>query len=187
MPGAVRSFISPAIAEAIRNNLADTVRSAVQKVGAQAVDRAVWHLGLGRQGVRLTGASLAQSSERWEAEVQGWRASVVAEAAELITHRALGGVFDLDGGESVLLESMNLRWLPSAARALSGATMTGKVILEWKQADREQFRRDVLSNLTTGAVTHLMAIGCDADGLAVVHVELEVRASARTQISGAKI
>ncbi len=182
----LRSFISPAVAE--------SVRSVLQRVGAQAVDRAVWHLGLGRQGVRLTGASLAQNADRWEAEVQGWKASVVAEAAELITHRALGGVFDLAGGESVLLESLAIHWLATGVRASavsssgssSGAAASGKIILEWTLSEREQFRRDVLSNLTEGAVTHLMAIGCDQNGLGVVHVELEIRASARTQISGAK-
>ncbi len=178
----MRSFISPAVA--------DSVRSALQRVGAQAVDRAVWHLGLGRQGVRLTGASLAQNADRWEAEVQGWKASVVAEAAELITHRALSGVFDLGGGESVLLESLAIRWLPTGMRTSAGmssaAAASGKIILEWKLSEREQFRRDVLSNLTDGAVTHLMAIGCDQNGLGVVHVELEIRASARIQISGAK-
>ncbi len=178
----LRSFISPAVAE--------SVRSALQRVGAHAVDRAVWHLGLGRQGVRLTGASLAQNADRWEAEVQGWKASVVAEAAELITHRALGVVFDLAGGESVLLESITIRWLPTGVRASagssSGSAASGKLILEWTLSEREQFRRDVLSNLSDGSVTHLMAIGCDQNGLGVVHVELEIRASARTQIAGAK-
>ena len=175
----MRSLIQP------RFQVPDIVRTALQRVGAHAVDRAVWHLGLGRQGIRLTGASLAQNTDRWEAEVHGWKASIVAEAAELITHRALSAVFDLNGGESVAVESMTIRWLPSGVRS-SGDIDSGKLFLEWSLLEREEFRREVLANLTTGAVASFTVVGCDREGLGVVHVELEVRASTRLQISGVK-
>lgn len=165
------------------NRIPDIVRSTLQRVGAHVVDRAVWHLGLGRQGIRLTGASLAQNTDRWEAEVHGWKASIVAEASELITHRALSAVFDLSGGESVLLENMNIRWLTTGTRAEE----SGKVFLEWRLSEREEFRREVLSNLTSGAVAFLTVVGCDSAGLGVVHIELEVRASTRMQLFGAKV
>jgi hypothetical protein len=88
---------------------------------------------------------------------------------------------------------MNIRWLPTSYR--SGArdasqeksASSGKLILEWKRAEREEFRRQVLANLSAGSLAHLTAIGCDHEGLGVVHVELEIRASARVQISGAKL
>lgn len=175
--------------------VAGVLRSALQRAGAHAVDRAIWHLGLGRQGIRLTGSSLGASSERWEAEVTGWKASIVAEAAELIALRALSGVFDLEGGESIALESLNIRWLrPQMSRFSSKSTSSaaettnaiGKIFLEWSVAERETFRRETLSNLTSGAVTYLTIIGCDKEGLGVVHVDLEVRASTRPQISGVR-
>ena len=165
--------------------VADVLRTTLQRVGAHAVDRAVWHLGLGRQGIRLTGASLSESGDRWEAQVSGWKASIVAEAAEIITYRALNAVFDLEGGESIALESMNIRWLHSGS--LQGRDLSeGKIFLEWSLAEREEFRRDALANLTSGALAYLTAVGCDKDGLGVVQVELEVRALTRRQISGAK-
>ena len=175
----MRSFIQP------RFQVPDIVRSTLQRVGAHAVDRAVWHLGLGRQGIRLTGASLAENTDRWEAEVHGWKASIVAEASELIAHRALSAVFDLNGGESAAIERMTIRWLPSGVRS-SGDAAAGKVFLKWSLLEREEFRREVLANLTTGAVAYFTVVGCDREGLGVVHVELEVRASARLQISGVK-
>ncbi len=166
----------------LTSRIPEFVRTTLQRVGAHAVDRAVWHLGLGKQGIRLTGASLEKNTDRWEAQVGGWKASVVAEAAEMITHRALSAIFDLRGGEVVALESMNIRWLASG-RGVNGP---GKVFLDWKQTEREEFRREVLTNLYTGAVAALTVVGCDDEGLGVVQVDLEVRASARTQISGAK-
>ena len=170
----------------IEKNLQDNVKRVVvgtfQRVGAQAVDRAIWYLGLGRQGVRLTGDSLKRDTERWDVEVSGWRTSAVAEAAELIVFRALETVFDLSGGESVAIETLNLRWISSSARGQS----SGTVSLTWSLNEREQFRRESLANLTHGAVTSLTAFGSEASGLGIVQIELEVRARARRQISGAE-
>lgn len=155
----------------------------LQRVGAHAVDRAVWHLGLGHQGVRLTGSSFSQTGDRWEATVGGWKSSLVAEACEFLAHRALGAIFDLEGGESVTLENMNIRWLHPGTK---GPEKPGRVFLEWKMIEREQFRRDALSNLTSGALATLTVFGRDEDELGVVEVEMQVRAHARRQIAGAK-
>jgi len=161
----------------------DALRATLQRVGAHAVDRAVWHLGLGHQGIRLTGSSFSQTGDRWEAAVGGWKSSIVAEASEMLAHRALGAVFDLEGGESITLESLNIRWLNSGS---GNPGKPGQVFLEWSMGEREQFRRDALSNLTAGALTILTVIGRDEDGLGMVEVEMQVRALARRQISGAK-
>lgn len=164
--------------------VSDVMRSTLQRVGAHAVDRAIWHLGLGRQGTRLTGASLQEDTDRWEAEVTGWKPSTVAEAAELITHRALSAVFDVTGGETISLESLNIRWLQSATPERERAQ--GTIFLEWNLAEREEFRREALTQLTSGAVAHLTAMGCDKEGLAIVQIELEVHASMRRQLPGAR-
>lgn len=170
----------------IEKNVQDSVKQAVvetfQRVGARAIDRAVWYLGLGRQGVRLTGASLHRDAERWDVEVSGWRTSAVAEAAELIVFRALETVFDLSGGESVAVEALNLRWISPNHRQ----SASGTVSLTWSLAEREEFRRQTLANLTEGAVVSLTAFGSEAGGLGVVQIEFEVRALARRQISGAE-
>lgn len=173
----------PSFQGQIRELAAEVVRSTLQKVGAHAVDRAIWHLGIGRQGIRLTGSSLGPETDRWEAEVSGWKPSIVAEAAELIAYRALSAVFDLDGGESIALESMNIRWLQSGAVRIQ---KSGTVFLEWSLAEREEFRRETLANLTSGALAYLTVIGCDEEGLGIVQIELEVRASTRRQLAGAK-
>jgi hypothetical protein len=164
--------------------VSDVMRSTLQRVGAHAVDRAIWHLGLGRQGTRLTGTSLKASTDRWEAEVTGFKPSTVAEAAELITQRALSAVFDIDGGETIALESLNIRWLQSSAPERERAD--GTVFLEWNLSEREEFRREALTHLTSGAVAYLTAFGCDRAGLAIVQIELEVRASMRRQMAGAQ-
>lgn len=177
----MRPSIRDRISQLQNTKAAEAMRATLQRVGAQAVDRAIWHLGLGRQGIRLTGSSLAESTDRWEAEVSGWKASIVAEAAELIAFRALSGVFDLEGGESIQLENMNIRWLQLNS---AHVTASGKIFLEWNLAEREEFRREALANLTSGAIAYLTAIGCDKDGLGIVQIELEVRALTRRQISG---
>lgn len=164
--------------------VADVLRSTLQRVGAHAVDRAIWHLGLGRQGTRLTGASLAEDTSRWEAEVSSWKASTVAEASELIAHRALSGVFDIAGGESIALEGLNIRWLQPLT--VERDRNDGVIFLEWSLNEREDFRREALAHLSQGAVAHLTAFGCDKEGLALVQVDLEVRASLRRQIAGVK-
>lgn len=170
----------------IEKSVQDGVKQAVidtfQRAGARAIDRAVWYLGLGRQGVRLTGASLRSDAERWDVEVSGWRTSVVAEAAELIVIRALQTVFDLSGGESVAIETLNLRWISPNQRSLA----SGTVSLTWSLSEREEFRRETLANLTHGAVASLTAFGSETGGLGVVQIEFEVRARARRQISGAE-
>lgn len=166
-----------------KSAVTEALRTTLQRVGAHAVDRAVWHLGLGHQGIRLTGSSFSQTGDRWEAAVGGWKSAVVAEASEMLAHRALGAVFDLEGGESIALENMNIRWLHSGSESPS---KPGQVFLEWSMGEREQFRRDALSNLTSGALAILTVIGRDEDGLGIVEVEMQVRARARRQISGAK-
>ena len=167
-----------------RSQVSGLLRAGLQRVGAHAVDQIVWHLGLGRQGIRLTESSLGSDSTHWEVEVSGWRASVVAEAAEVIVLRGLSVVFDL-AAEAVVIQSLRIDWLASSAQHRDTGR-GGKIFLDWSLAEREAFRRDMLASLTSGAVTQLTVFGCDHEGLSVVQVELEVRAMARRQILGAK-
>ncbi len=160
--------------------LGDFLRSTLQHAGAQAIDRAVDVLGLGRHGVRLTGSSLATRATRWEAELSVWSAASIAEATELLVRRALSPFFDLEGGEYAAIELMKTRWLQSSR----GSQSHGSMILQWSANDREMFRRRVLESLANGATAELTLAGVDVSGLAVVEVEVSVFARARAQLKG---
>lgn len=159
----------------------------VQKVGARAIDRAVWQLGLGRGGVRLTGGFLDDSTEEWQAEIAGWSSGAVAEASELLAMRALASTFDLgSGGESAAIEGLRLRWLTDAVRSQAGrgqAAAGGTVLLAWSRAERESFRRGVLARIASGDRTELCLFGCDRVGIKIVEVEIEVHAVARARLA----
>ncbi len=179
MPKALRQHLEAAL-DSIGPVVGGLVRSTLQRTGARVVDRAVEILGLGRHGIRLTGPSLATSTQRWEAELDVWSAASVAEASELLILRALSPFFDLAGGEHASVISMTTKWL-QAGRSGSGG---GALILEWSVVEREIFRRRVLENLANGTTTELTLTGVKIDGLTVVEVEMTVYARARAQLKG---
>lgn len=153
------------------------IRSSAQKLGALAVDRTVVLLGLGRGGVRLTEIA-GGNTDHWEAETDTWTSAAVVEACELLAGRSLLTTFDLQGGEVVAVESLNLRWL-GPQRPVGG----GRLTLNWDIEEREFFRRRVLENLATGTTVELTIVGRDSNELSVVEVDLWVRARARVQLS----
>ncbi|MDZ4082079.1 MAG: hypothetical protein U1E10_04015 [Bdellovibrionales bacterium] len=178
-PKAVREQLE-AVLTVVVPALGGLLRSTVQHAGARVVDRAIDVLGLGRHGIRLTGSSLSNSATRWEAELSTWSAASVAEAAELLIHRALVPFFDLEGGEYAALESMKTKWLQSAR----GSQTRGSIVLEWSVNDREMFRRRVLENLANGTTAELTLAGVDESGIVIVEVEATVFARARAQLKG---
>jgi hypothetical protein len=181
-PKAVRVPLERALDE-ILPTVQTAVLASVQRVGARAVDEAVEKLGLGRFGIRLTGSSMSPSAESWEALVLSWSPSSVAEAAEVVVRRALDSFFDQGAGEWFGIESMNIRWLRNTREAAE-IPAGGSVVLNWSWLEREDFRRRVLENLDQGASQPLTLTGLDASSLAVVEIDLVLRAKARAQIQG---
>ncbi len=184
LPKVVRVPLERALDE-ILPTVQAAVLASVQRVGARAVDGAVEKLGLGRFGIRLTSSSMSPSAESWEALVLTWSPSCVAEAAELVVRRGLDSFFDQGAGEWFGIESMSIRWLQNT-RGSAEVPSGGSVVLNWSWLEREDFRRRVLENLDQGASQALTLTGLDAGSLAVVEIDLVLRAKARAQIRSKK-
>lgn len=185
LPKAVREPLERAFDE-ILPTVRTAVLTSVQRVGARAVDEAVEKLGLGRHGIRLTSASMSPSTESWEAFVLNWSPSSVAEAAELVVRRGLDSFFDQGAGEWFGIENMNIRCLRNAQTSV-GVPSGGSIVLNWSWLEREDFRRRVLESLDLGASQSLTLTGLDASSLAVVEIDLVLRAKARAQIRSKKV
>lgn len=190
-PAVIREQVE-AVVHSVVPILGGIVRAAVQRTGAQVVDRAVDVLGLGRHGVRLTGSSLVTNSQRWEAELTAWTAASVAEAVEILIQRSVAPFFDILGGEQAFVEKMVVRWLQSGrfteshgqTRAQVLAQTRGMMVLEWSTSDRELFRRRALGHLAEGTTAELTLSGIDTEGLTVVEVDVVVFARVRAQLRG---
>lgn len=165
------------------------VRRLIQTQGARAVDGAVRYLGLGQYGVRMSSLGFQSPRELWEAELRVVSASSIAEAAERISMQALSEAFDLTSGShsagSVLgrpvlgaeraeIGELSIRWLGQKT-----VDPSGRFRLSWTRADREAFRRLVLSNLSSGASQRVAAQVFAQDGLLIAEVEIEWKAWAR--------
>lgn len=207
-----RDQIKPGLQEPRLNRLKDqasellieTGRRVLQVAGARAVDAAILRLGLGRSGVRLTAASMGATTERWEAELVSWTPAAIAEASDVVCTRALRTIFSLEsafgGGpaESARIESMTIRWLvPVPPHSISAAAfqssptsiqgdgkLRGIVGLNWPVDLREEYRRQVLSQIHQGATTSLTAMGWSHDGRKIVEVDIVIEARARAQLAG---
>jgi hypothetical protein len=191
LPKLLRAPLERAIEE-ILPSIQTVVVSSTQRLGALVVDEAVEKLGLGRFGVRLSQTSLSPAAENWEVSVLSWSPASIGEATSLSIHRALEAFFDLQAGEWFGLENLNIRWLGANFRqgarsqASSLRQSGGSVLLKWTLLERENFRRRVLENLELGASEQLGLTGLDDSGIAIVEIDVVVRAKARAQIAAQK-
>lgn len=191
LPKVMREPLERVVGE-ILPTLQSAVLSSVQRFGAIAVDEAVEKLGIGRFGVRLARPLTGPSVENWEAFVLSWSAASIGEASELVVRRALESFFDVRADEWFGIESLNIRWLQSISptrvtrRDQGELPAGGSVILHWSLLEREHFRRRVLEQLEGGATESLTLSGIDAGGIAVVEIDIVIRAKARAQISARK-